>query len=503
MIIPLILATLDCVVMGSQIVCSGTGEGYVTYVTPAGTCTNCVKMTSEYCNNFKSSYSTYVEQLNGQISLEQANLNRAKVSRDEFSTITNYTSLIRQQSGVPSLAKVRLAYIDEHVSTLIQQLDDYEHQVSDSLYQIQTYIPTLREFPALIDCSECDTSDPQKLTIPISVSGNVITNTITIVDPEGQPGSSTSTHCLCTEQYNGLKNLLSEISYTLSAIDSRISQISEVQNDIKDILDDFASNVDSLLNSLDETVSRIDDYLSGDQKNILEYILTNVVVCSVALQDIDVKNIERALFVISNDVDNVQKKWFQRNAAATGLNLDGQPLQNVQISSNVLASVFGNGFDESTYQQYNWFARVELLLAQIAGLGSSEIKNTISDSSLNDIKNASDTLSESFVPSTSLQSNVHSLSSSLTSFSSSLVNFWPNSSPNTSGVQFLPSNTLFYPDGLSVHVPIDVQNYCHYSTTLIISVIALVVAVRMSVFAFSVTFKLLSWYFDTLIKMFS
>lgn len=316
-------------------------------------------------------------------------------------------------------------------------------------------------------------------------------------------GSSSSSGSSGSSTYNCpecLKTLLQEISSKVSTIQQQLTsantslssivnvntQCKTIQEELLEKFKSYSETVEQNLNALSNLVYRIDDYVETDQKQLLQ-------------------NINQAVIVLSNDVDSVQKRFFTlaNKSLSFGSVGDTDPLtlsdssDMVQTASNVIKEL---SFTSSTYKQYDWFSRIEMLLLHIAGVGAQQEFQQVSQQQLDNMKTAGQSLANSFSPS-AVQGSANTVLSSTRQFVTNVQNLYPSGNP-VSEVVLLQEGSWISDQPLKFTPPTGIQNYCHLTMRVIWSCLGLVLFVKFFAISWVSTLKVLKWYLDWLMKMF-
>lgn len=156
-------------------------------------------------------------------------------------------------------------------------------------------------------------------------------------------------------------------------------------------------------------------------------------------------------------------------------------------------AVFGQGFNESAFNDLPWFKRVELLLYKVANPTNAPVEQIDDDSIQSTLEGTSDDLSESierFVNgSETLASSLGSIRDVVTSLQSALA----HSAPLTDGVTLIEGGSWISDEPLVLRINITIQNALHAFFSCLWLVLVSVVVWRVSTAAWSKVIALVRW----------
>lgn len=531
MIFALILAAVTCVDNGDGTwTCSGDGyAGITTNGIGQAVCTNCVNMTPENCSNL-------VEQLTYQSSTLMTNVDdlRDKIydliqltddyrtqlqSFTDFPWNFNYSSPVDQSDG--SDAALASSILGSSVSTA----DDYYN----------AYVSLVSSWQATVNYSYVNAS-------PVPLSGNTATiarryfrngaNEVAglwhasyevaqslIPVFTSQLGDLNSARSLADASLNNAQSIyFSARSITCdpcqmvtgdgggqgveagclecylvflrrfqAQFDDMVTHLVSLTNTQTKILSQV-STISSYMPVFSNMVQRIDDYLWTDQSNKLA-------------------NVEAAIIVISNNVDNIQKFYYTTFSNASDVAngvyfdpVDGPPENFQQVLNTVFNSPDNqNSFDVSKYQRLDWFRRIELLLGDIAGLSAISNPASVSDSAISSVNSAVENLENlSDLPgegSSSLMTNGEALKG----LSQSIAGIFP-SSPQS--ITLLEARYWIGDTDLTLNVDSTVVQFARTITGLIWTIFAAVALWLLLVRSWIVLVDLAKFFVDWLPKIF-
>lgn len=496
MILPLVLAAIVCVDNGDGTwTCSGDSdyEGVTTNETGGTVCTNCVNMTPAECQSKKQALidlGNQIQQLSDtlgyafhdtigftydQISAYRAftdypytmDFNNPQPSANTYaysilgvSTITNNNQfleavrkLITEWTAttnyyvVQSSPVVPTSATRATVNTWIFEVSSLWH---GSFQLAQSAIATLESiYGDLLNEQNLNQQVLTKSYDVISRAESITCSPCQLSDGSSGGGSGVQTGCL--ECYLVFLRRYQE------QLDHLNDQTAATTNILNQILGSVNSGL-GYLGSISNHVARIDDYLWTDQSNKLA-------------------NVEQAIIVISNNIDSIQKYYYHTfsNASDISSGVYYDPgVGNPQDFEQVLNNVFNNpqGFDLDLYQKFSWFERVEMLLADIAGIASSTNPSSLSDQSIDQVTSAAQRFeSLSDLPSQGAAS-IMSNGRSLQNLSSQISGLFPS---QPSSIVLLEARYWIGDTDLTLNVDSSIVQFSRVITGLIWTVVAAIV----------------------------
>lgn len=499
MILPLILAAIVCVDNGDgSWTCSGDSdyEGVTTNETGGTVCTNCVNMTPAECQSKKQALidlGNQIQQLSDTLGYAfQSTIGFTYDQIDAYRSFTDFPwSMIYNQP----YSDVSLDPVGFLVGVSSPTLQDYNNAISilfnawhtstnNSIVNVsfttytgstangarsflnrryneisglwhgsymlaQSAISTLQAiYGDLLNEQSLNQQILFKSYDVVSRAESITCAPCQLSDGEGG-GSGVQTGCL--ECYLVFLRRYQE------QLDHLNDQTAATTNILNNILGSVNSGL-GYLGSISNHVARIDDYLWTDQSNKLA-------------------NVEQAIIVISNNIDSIQKYYYHTfsNASDISSGVYYDPgVGNPQDFEQVLNNVFNNpqGFDLDLYQKFSWFERVEMLLADIAGIASSTNPSSLSDQSIDQVTSAAQRFeSLSDLPSQGAAS-IMSNGRSLQNLSSQISGLFPS---QPSSIVLLEARYWIGDADLTLNVDSSIVQFSRVITGLIWTVVSAIV----------------------------
>lgn len=438
--------------------CRGSGYQFPTNEMGQATCTNCVAMSPSECQNFKSSVLSYCDTIDydlSNLSTDIGNVFDLCITNSSkyysftdwpYSAIPDTTSNSWADSLLPELtgssqnsstnwlqAVLNLVSLfnssPQVLSGVLPPSPSLSGSVNKSIFirhALSVYgfwhASYLVAQQAMVDFNQVSYAvEPLKYTVQ-SISNDtdyvrsevnrVTCSTCVLGSGDGDSsGGGSGSNVGCLECY---LVFLRRFQASLETIEDKVSSIKSTVDNIDRTVASGFSDLVSGVGTLTNIATRIDDYLHSDQSNMLY-------------------TVQQAVVVISNNVDSIQRYFFNTFSNASDIasgSYDSRQLTMEEVFNSIFLPKDQGGFQLSEYEKYDWFRRIELQLSQISGIFSDEsIDDGVSDSELDSMKDSADGFQDLSSSASSTGESIVSVGSSLRSAAHSIGNIFPSSAP--------------------------------------------------------------------------